>query len=99
MERGEKGGGGGSKRAREKAREARDRRGKVTPFIVGWATLLLQGNCGGEVQTAYVTDGHRIMELGPRVRSLSLGTWQTGLPSLADQSVGFPRFEPSSARK
>jgi hypothetical protein len=33
---------------------------------VGWATLLLPGNCGGGVQIAYVTDGHRIVE--PSVR-------------------------------
>jgi hypothetical protein len=44
-----------------------------------------------------VTDGHRMMELSPCVRSLCLGAWQMGLPSLA--SVGSPGFEPSSTRK
>jgi hypothetical protein len=74
----------------------RERRGQAAPFIVGWATLLLPGNCGeehtwllpgncgGGVPTAYMTDGHRIMDLGPCVRSLCLGTWQTNLLSLAD---------------
>ena len=47
----------------------------------------------------YLTDGHRIMELGPRVRSLCLGAWQTGLPSLAELSAGSPGFKPSSTRK
>ena len=82
-------------RVREQEVE-RERRGQTAPFIVGWATLLLPGNCGeehtwllpgncgGGVQTAYVTDGHTIMELGPHVRSLSLGAWQTSLLSLAD---------------
>jgi hypothetical protein len=26
----------------------RERRGQAAPFIVGWATLLFQGNCGEE---------------------------------------------------
>ena len=45
-------------------------------------TWLLLGNCGGGVQTEYqelgalpyVTDGHRIMELRPHVRSLVSGS-------------------------
>ena len=67
----------------------------------------MPGNCGVEVQTEqqelevwlYMTDGHRIMELGPRVRSLCLGAWQTGLPSLAELSAGSPGFKPSLTRK
>jgi hypothetical protein len=27
----------------------RERRGQAAPFIVGWAILLLPGNCGGGV--------------------------------------------------
>ena len=83
-----------SLRGREETRERR--RSQAAGFIVCLATLLLPGNCGeehtwllpgncgGGVQIAYVTDGHRIMELGPHVRSLCLGAWQTGLLSLAD---------------
>jgi hypothetical protein len=60
---------------RESKRSKRDWRGQAVPFIVGWAILLLQdncgeehtwllpGNCGSEVWTAYVTDGHRMMDL------------------------------------
>ena len=72
-------------REQELERE-RERRGQASPFIVGWATLLLldncgekhawllPGNCGGGVQTAYVTDGHRTMELRAcGVRRLCLG--------------------------
>jgi hypothetical protein len=53
---------------------------------VGWATLLLQGNCReehtwllpgnceGEVWIAYVADSHRVMELkAPDVKHLCLG--------------------------
>jgi hypothetical protein len=44
---------------------------------VGWATLLLPGNCEGGIQTPYMTDGHRVMKLGPHVRSLVSGSlWQ-----------------------
>jgi hypothetical protein len=84
-----------SKSLRER-RDKRERRGQATSYIMGCATLmlpgncgeehiwLLPGNCGGRVQTAYVTHGHRMMELGPCVRSLRLGAWQTGLLSLID---------------
>jgi hypothetical protein len=83
-------------RKQELKRDERERRVQAAPFIVGWDTFVLQdncreehtwllpGNCEGGVWTAYVTDGHRIMELGPHVRSLCLRAWQTGLPSLAD---------------
>jgi hypothetical protein len=80
-------GGRESKRAKEKVREARkarERRGQEAPFIVDLATLLLPGNCEGGVKAAYMTDGHRITELGSPARSPCLGTWQTGLLSLAD---------------
>ena len=47
-------------------------------------------NCGGGVQTAYVTDGHRIMELGPHVvRQLCLGAQLTVL-SLVEFSTESP---------
>jgi hypothetical protein len=33
----------------QESKRARDRgRGQAAPFIVGWATLLLPGNCGEE---------------------------------------------------
>jgi hypothetical protein len=82
-------------RVREQEVE-RERRGQTAPLIVGWATLLLPGNCGeehtwllpgncgGGVWTAYVTDGHRTMELEPRGWSLCLGAWQRNFLSLAD---------------
>jgi hypothetical protein len=60
------------------------RRGQAAPFIVGWATLLLPGNCGGGVQTAYMTDGHRIMELELHVRSLVSGSMATSHPLQID---------------
>ena len=47
-------------------------------------TWLLPGSYMGGVWSAYVTEGHRVMELGPPLRSLCLGAWQTDLPSLAD---------------
>jgi hypothetical protein len=61
-----------------------------------WPTWLLPGNCGGGVQKEYqgcgalpyVTDGHRIMELRPRVRSLVSGSVAKSLPSLAELSAG-----------
>jgi hypothetical protein len=66
---------------------------------VGWATLLLPGNCGeehaellpgnygGGVQTAYVTDGHRMMELRAHgVRCLCLGV-KFMVPSLVEFST------------
>jgi hypothetical protein len=83
-------------REREETRLKRRRRGQAVPFIMDWATLLLQdncgekhtwllsGNCGSGAWTAYVTYGHRMMELSPHVRSLCLGAWQTGHPSLVD---------------
>jgi hypothetical protein len=55
-------------------------------------TWLLPSNCGGRVQTEYqglgvlhyVTDGHRIMELGPHVRSLVSGSVANFFLSLAE---------------
>jgi hypothetical protein len=46
-------GGGGRRRAKGESkskslREKRERRGQAASFIVGWATLLLPGNCGEE---------------------------------------------------
>ena len=49
-------GGGEGKRERRREREEskkgeslkRERRGQAASFIVGWATLLLPGNCGEE---------------------------------------------------
>ena len=35
-----------SKRLRVR-RDKRERKGQAAPFIVGWATLLLPGKCGG----------------------------------------------------
>ena len=83
-------------------RDERERRGQAASFIVGWATLLLQGNCGkkhtwllpgkcgGGLWTAYVTEGHRIMELGPHVvRQLCLGAQLTVL-SLVEFSTESP---------
>jgi|UPI0000478AAB hypothetical protein len=47
-----------------------------------------------------MTDGHRIMELEPRVRSLVSGSMANGgLPSLAGTPAGSPGFNPSSTRK
>jgi hypothetical protein len=57
----------------------------------------LSGNCGGGVQTEYqelgalpyVADGHRIMELGPHVRSLVSGSvWQTSCRPLQSYLLG-----------
>ena len=45
------------------------RREQAAFFIVGWTTLLLPGNYGGGVQTAYMTEEYRIMELWLPVRS------------------------------
>jgi hypothetical protein len=67
----------------------------------------LQGNCGGGVQTEYqglgvlpfVTDGYRIMELGPLVRSLASGIMANFLPSLAKLSAGSQGFKVISTRK
>jgi hypothetical protein len=92
---------------RKRGSGKRRRRVQVAPFIVGWLTWLLTGNCGGVVQTEYqelgvlpyLTDGHRIIELEPRARSLCLGAWQMGLPSLAELSAGSPGFKPRSTRK
>jgi hypothetical protein len=40
------------RRARDESKKGeslkRERRGQAAPFIVGWATLLLPGNCGEE---------------------------------------------------
>ena len=40
------------KRARDESKKGeglkRERKGQAAPFIVGWATLLLPGNCGEE---------------------------------------------------
>jgi hypothetical protein len=71
-------------------------------FIVGWATLLVSDNCGeehtwlwpgnsgGGVWTAYVTDGHRMMELrAPGVRRLCMGASLIVL-SLVGFSTGSP---------
>jgi hypothetical protein len=49
----ERGGGvGGRRRARDESKKGeslkRERRGQAAPLIVGWATLLLSGNCGEE---------------------------------------------------
>jgi hypothetical protein len=60
------------------------------------------GNCGVETRQntrdlgvwPYLTNGHRIMELGPRVRSLVSGR-QTDLPSIAELSAGSLGFKPS----
>ena len=57
---------------------------------------LLPGNCGGGVQTEcqelgsllYLTDGHRIMELGPHVRILGSESIANGLLSLPELSGG-----------
>ena len=40
----------GEQKVRERGnkRSKRETRGQAAPFIVGWATLLLQGNCGEE---------------------------------------------------
>ena len=97
---------------RDETKEARVRRGQAAPFIVGWASLMLQrnsvedhkwllsGNYEGGSWTVYVTDGNRTMEVSPRVRSLCLGAWQTAsLPFLADYSVGTLGFKPSLTRK
>jgi hypothetical protein len=67
----------------------------------------LPGNYGGGVQTEYqglgvlpyVTDGHRIMELRPRVRSLVSGSMAISLLSLAGTPAGSLGFKPSSTRK
>ena len=87
MERGGKGReeGDGEVRDKERAR-ACERRGRAAPFIVHWATLLLQGNCGeeytwllpgnceGGVWAAYMTECHRMMKLRAHgVRHLCLG--------------------------
>jgi hypothetical protein len=37
-----------AKRQEERQELKRERRGQAAPFIVGWATLLLPGNCGEE---------------------------------------------------
>ena len=47
----------------------------------------------------YMTDGHRIMELRPRVRSLVSGDLANGLLSLVGTPAGSPGFKPSSIRK
>ena len=47
---------GGREKERRRARDEskkgeglkRERKGQAAPFIVGWATLLLPGNCGEE---------------------------------------------------
>ena len=83
-------------------RGKRGRKDQAPPFIVGWTTLLFQGNCGEEhtwllqgnceagVWTAYVTDGHRMMELrASGVRCLCQGTYLTVL-SLVEFSTGSP---------
>ena len=41
-------------------------------------TWIFPGNCEGGVQTAYVTDGHKIIELGLHVRSLVTGSMANG---------------------
>jgi hypothetical protein len=49
---GERGGGREIRRARDESKKGeslkRQRRGQASPFRVGWATLLLPGNCGEE---------------------------------------------------
>jgi hypothetical protein len=47
MERGEKGERGGLDNRKYESLK-RGRRGQAAPFIVGWAILLLPGNCGEE---------------------------------------------------
>ena len=73
------------------------RRGQAAPFIVWFRpTWLLPSNCGGGVQTEYqrlgvllyVTDGHRIMELRPHVRSLVSRGMTNFLLFLAELSAG-----------
>ena len=66
----------------------RGRRRQAAPFIVGWPTWLLPGNCGeehtwllpgncgGRVKTTYMTYGHRIMGLGPANQEPSV--WEHG---------------------
>jgi hypothetical protein len=41
---------GRERRARDESKKGENlkRRGQAAPFIVGWATLLLPGNCGEE---------------------------------------------------
>ena len=46
-----------------------------------------------------MTDGHRIMDLRPGVRSLVSGSLANFLLSLADVSAGSPGFKPSLTRK
>jgi hypothetical protein len=49
VEREEKG--GGRRKVRDESKRGknlREQRGQAAPFIVGWATLLLPGNCGEE---------------------------------------------------
>ena len=50
--RGKWGEGRERRRARDESKKGeslkRERRGQAAPFIVGWATLLLPGNCGEE---------------------------------------------------
>jgi hypothetical protein len=52
-EGGRKGEGVESKRQEKEQELKRKRKDQSAPFIVGWATLLLPGNCGGGVQTEY----------------------------------------------
>jgi hypothetical protein len=67
----------------------------------------MPGICEGRVQTEYqelgalpcVTDGHRIMELGPHVRSLVSGSVANFLASLAELSARSLGLKPSSTRK
>ena len=70
-------------------------------------TWLLPGNCWARVQTeyeglgtlSYVTDGHRIMELGTHARSLVSGSMANFLLSLTVLSAVSPGFTSSSTRK
>jgi hypothetical protein len=50
--RGKWGEGRERRRARDKSKKSeslkKERKGQVAPFILGWATLMLLGNCGAE---------------------------------------------------
>ena len=56
----------GSKSKSKRVRGKRSRRGQATPFIVGWAILQLQGNCG---------EAHNWLLSGNCEGGVYLGAW------------------------